>query len=95
MTGVLWNVVELDRASLINRSVLQCVAVCCSVLQCVAVCYIYICIYIYMTGVLWNVVELDRASLINRLQRYDLSKKIDPQFFEFALNTEKRDLTST
>ena len=31
--------------------------------------------------------------LINRLQRYDLSKKINPSFFEKALNTDKRDLT--
>ena len=46
-------------------------------------------------GVLWNVVDLDRPLLLNRLQRYDLSKKIDPRLFELALNTEKRDLTST
>lgn len=44
-------------------------------------------------GVLWNVVNLDRKRLLQRLQRYDLSKIINPAFFEFALNTDKRDLT--
>ena len=44
-------------------------------------------------GVLWNVVDLDRPRLLERLQRYDLSKKINPLFFELALNTDKRDLT--
>ena len=38
--------------------------------------------------------EIPRPMLINRLQRYDLSKKIDPRFFELGLNTEKRDLTT-
>jgi hypothetical protein len=44
-------------------------------------------------GVLWNVVNLDRKRLLQRLQRYDLSKIINPLFFEYALNTDKRDLT--
>jgi len=43
---------------------------------------------------LWGPHTVYRPLLINRLQRYDLSKKIDPAFFERGLNTERRDLTT-
>ena len=45
-------------------------------------------------GTLWNVVDLDRPAIVNRLQKYDLSKKINPKFFDVALNTKRRDLTA-
>ena len=46
-------------------------------------------------GLLWNVVDLDKSMIMKRLMRYDLSKQVNPAVFQYALNTEKRDMTGT